>query len=353
MDALTNVVAVLILVLILVQADVSQKVQKFIEDMVPATPEQIAAVKVRNIELQEKLKKLQAAMKEDAPTPQQIEEEKRQIALLEKTMEESKAALADLDKLRAIEAAVKAEREAEIKKTQTIQDEIAKLEGLLDSTPKLQSDAPTVVNIPNSRPIPTDAKMFYAMAIKSRLHIIDPNVVLKTFDKEFATHRNDWLFKRVPIKGKADRFIYDGQKIAVFFKNYNWGNTQGQKIEILANPKWTRLQLVISPDIEKGGTPTDSLATPSSPYSKAAATILKDFKAVLMFRVSPDSFDTYLEARSLADKANIAAGWDISGNPTYAQFISDPEIRRLENPPPPKPGQPKPPQPPPLKPKLD
>jgi hypothetical protein len=353
MDALTNVVAVLILVLILVQADVSQKVQKFLDDMIPATPEMLAAMKEQIIRQEAQLVKLEAAMKQDAPSPAQIEEEKRQLALLEKTLEENKAALADLDKLRSIEATVKAERETESKKTETIQTEIAKIEGQLDRTPALESDTPTVVNIPNSRPIPDDATMYHAMAIKGRVHVIDPNAVLKEFNAEFAKHRNDWLFKRIKIKGKADRYIYDGQKIAAFFKGYDWGNFRGQKIEIIANPKAYRLQLVITPDLENGGTPTDQLATPGSPYSKAAATVLRDFKAVLMFQVATDSFDTYLEARQLADRANIAAGWEIKNDSKYTMRIDDPEIRCLEPAAPAKPGQPTPAKPPPLKPKLD
>eukprot|EP01051_Picozoa_sp_SAG22_P033874 SAG22_NODE_15061_length_358_cov_0.776062_1_plen_71_part_01 len=42
MDALTNVVAVLILVLVLVQVDVSQKVSEFLDNLKPATAEDIA-----------------------------------------------------------------------------------------------------------------------------------------------------------------------------------------------------------------------------------------------------------------------------------------------------------------------
>ncbi|QTN33269.1 hypothetical protein HZ994_13420 [Akkermansiaceae bacterium] len=353
MDALTNVVAVLILVLILVQADVSQKVQQFLDDMIPATPEMIAAMKEQITLQREQEKKLEAAMKQDAPSPARIEEEKRQLALLEKSLEENKAALADLEKLREIEATVKAEREKESKITGTIQTEIARVEGLLDSIPAPAADTPTVVNIPNSRPIPDDATKYHAMAIKGRIHVIDPNAVMKVFTQEFSKRRNDWLHRRIKIKGKADRFIYDGQKIAAFFKDYDWGNFRGQKIEIIANPKSYRLQLSISPDLVNGGTPTDQLATPGSPYSKAAATILGDFRAVLLFQVATDSFDTYLEARRLADKANIAAGWEINGNTKFTMRIEEPEIHCLEPAPPAKPGQPSPPKPPPLKPKLD
>ena len=42
MDAMTNVVAVLILVLLLVQVDVKQTVQKFLDELRPATPEEVA-----------------------------------------------------------------------------------------------------------------------------------------------------------------------------------------------------------------------------------------------------------------------------------------------------------------------
>jgi hypothetical protein len=41
MDALTNVVAVLILILILLQVDVGQAVDKLLGDLKPASPEQI------------------------------------------------------------------------------------------------------------------------------------------------------------------------------------------------------------------------------------------------------------------------------------------------------------------------
>lgn len=353
MDALTNVVAVLILVLVLVQADVSQKVQKFLDDLLPATPEEVAASRQTVASLEKKRKDLELAMKADAPTPEQIAEEKRQLALLEKSLEESSAELADIEKLREIEKKVRAERDSETKITNAIQDEISKLEALLDETPALKPDEPTVVNIPNSRPIPNDAKIYHAIANKGRIHIIDPHTPLELFAKEFDKNKREWLLKRVKVKGAADRYIYDGRKIAAFFKNYDFRNTRGQKVSIQAPPTGWKLNLIITPDLNSGGTPTDELATPGSGYSKAAAIISRDFDAVLLFRVSPDSFDTYLRARELADRANIASGWEINASPSYVQRIEEPTIQRLEEPPPPDKTKPKPPGPPPLRPKLD
>lgn len=353
MDALTNVVAVLILVLVLVQADVSQKVQKFIDDMLPATPEEIVASKELVASLESKKETLEIAMKAEAPTPAQIEEEKRQLALLEKSLEESTAKLVDLGKLREIEKKVRTERDSEAKVTKVIQDEIAKLEALLDDTPTIKPDEPTVVNIPNSRAIPKNAKIYYAIARKGRIHIIDPHTPLDMFQNEFDRRKREWLLQRVPVKGAADRYYYDGQKIQSFFKNYNFKNTRGQAVAIQAPPTSWKLHFTITPNLDKGGTPTDDLATPGSEYSKAASVISRDFNAVLMFRVAPDSFDTYLRARELADRANIPSGWEINANPAYFQVIPEPTIKPIKTAPPPDKTKPKPPQPPPLDPKLD
>lgn len=353
MDALTNVVAVLILVLILVQADVTQKVQKFLEDLLPATPEELIASQEQVEDLKKQNERIAEMMKEDGPTPEKIEEETRRLALLEESARESAAKLVELDKLREMEKKAREDRDAESTLTVSIQEEIAKLEALLDETPALKPDTPTVVNIPNSRPLPKDATIYHAMVLGGRVHIIDPYTPLELFEEEFRKNRSDWLIERISQKG-ADRYIYDGEMIARHFENFDWKNTRGQKIEIRTYPTYNRIQIVISPDLEKGGTPTEELATPGSGYSKAALVISRDFKGVLLFRVSPDSFHTYLEARTLADRADIPAGWEINGAPFYVINLDDVEVKQLQEPePPPENAPPAPPGPPPLKPKLD
>lgn len=352
MDALTNVVAVLILVLVLVQADVSQKVQKFLDDLQPATPEEVAANKKLIDELERKQRVAEARLREKPATPEDIEEEKRQIALLEKSTEENKALLVDLDQVRELEKKVRAEREAENTKTVTIQKEIARLEALLDTIPSPVADTPTVVNIPNSRPIPTDANTFHAIVIRNRVHFIDTHGLLTTFRREFERRKGDWLHQRVKVKGKADRFIYDGAKIAAHFNNFDWGNTRGQKIEIAQNPTALHLSLVVRLDLEKGGTALEDLAKPEGEFAKAVPVIRQTRNSVLLYRVHPDSFPTYLAARELSEKVNISAGWDINGSAELRLSIPDLSVRRLQEPPPRPPGA-APPRPPALKPKLD
>eukprot|EP00903_Cladosiphon_okamuranus_P003528 g3526.t1 len=331
-----------------------EKVQKFLDELLPATPEEIAESKETAEELEKEKQTLIAMMKEEAPTPEELEAERRSLALLEKSVQESQVKLQDISKLKELEKKVRETRDKESQQTISIQEEIAKLEGLLDETPAVKPDEPTVVNIPNSRPIPNDARIFNAMVIRDRVHIVEPASVRELFEQEFQKNRRDWLIERIQQKG-SDRYIYDGQKIVKHFENFDWKNNRGQKIEVISPPTSNRITIVISPDLEKGGTPTEELRTPGSNYSKAALVMSRDFNSVLLFQVSPDSFHTYLEARRLADKAKIAAGWEINGSRHFRINLPDIEVKRIEEPPPKpeKPPGPRPPTPPPIGPKLD
>jgi hypothetical protein len=351
MDALTNVVAVLILVLILVQADVSQKVQKFLDDLQPATPEEVAASKKLIEELQRKQRVAEARLREKPARPKDIAEEKRQIALLEKSMQENKELLAELDKVRALEKTVRAERDAENQKTTAIQKEIARLEGLLDTIPPIDPNTPTVVKIPNSRPIPAEAHSFHAVVNGNRVHVIDPRAIIAIFNREFERKKGEWLYKRENVKGKADRLFYDPNKIAAHFTNFNWGDTRGQKIEIRVIPTGFQMLLVITPDLAKGGAPVEELRKPGGEFAKAIQNIRQTRNSVLLYRVHPNAFETYLAARELTEIANVAAGWDVNGTSNVSMGIPDLLVRRLQEPPPSKGGGA--PRPPGLKPKLD
>ena len=338
MDALTNVVAVLILVLVLVQADVVQKVQKFIDDLQPATSEVVARSRrtVEDLALKQRL--AEARLLEKPASPAEIEEQERQLILLEKSLKETKLALADANEMRALETKVRTERDAEHAKTGAILKEIAHIEALLETIKLPPPDAPTVVNIPNSRPVPEGARVFHAIVHGERVHIIDPNTPITIIKRELEKKKNEWLVERVKIKGKPDRLVYDGTKIAAHFQNFNWGNTRGQTIQVLAEPTKFFLWLAIRPNLTTSGTKLDELGNPGSEFAKALPVIRSSFKPVLLYRVHTNAFPTYLAARELSEKAGIPAGWEINFGQEFRIPIPDLTVKRLKEPPPPKPG---------------
>lgn len=341
MDALTNVVAVLILVLLLVQADVGQKVVQFLEGLLPATEEQVAESKEKAKELEQTKAKVEKLLTEKAPEPSELEAEERQLALLEKSLKDNQELLADLNELKKLEKKARAERDAEAKKTEAIQEEIAKLEALLDETKVMKVD-PTVVGIPASRPLPKNAEIYYALVFGDRVHFIDPFTPLEQFEKEFREAKRDFPNQRLKQKG-ADRYIYQSPPILKHFENFNFNNSRNQKLKLVAYPTSTRLHIVVTPDGKNGGTSLEQLKEKGNLFVKILDKLRGNSKAVLLFQVHPNSFNTYLEARRLTDRARVSAGWEVKGSSSYSIRVDDVEIKRQKEPEPPKPGPERPP----------
>jgi len=351
MDALTNVVAVLILVLILVQADVTQKVEQFLDNLQPATPEEIQQSKDELVELEEQLKKKQELLQQEAPTPEVLEEERRALGLLEEQVKDNSELLADLDELKKLEKKLRSERDSEQEQTTKIEEEIANLLALLDSTP-VKVAKPDVVTIPASRPIPATAKIYYALVRKGRVHLIDPFTPQEVFEDEFRQEKRHWLIERIKRQG-ADKYVYDGTKIVEHFKNVDFKNRREQSVTVDQPPTSTWVFITIQPDLEKGGTTTEELQQPGSKFEGAVKALSRVRNAVLIFRVNPDSFPTYLAARQLADKANLPAGWEISGSGNHRMRAGEVDVKRLKEPEPKAPDPNAKPRPPRLGTKLD
>ena len=354
MDALTNVVAVLILVLILVQADVSQKVVQFLDDLAPATQEEVALSHQKAEKLEKEKLKLQNLISEEAPKPEELEAKKRQLAQLETDVKENNDILADLMELRKLEKKTRTQRDSENKISTTIQNQIAKLKALLDSNP-VKTIPPTVVNIPTSKSIPKNAEIYHVLILNNRVHFIDPYTPVKLFNAEFKTNKRHWLIRRIKQKGK-DRLVYDQTKIAQHFKNFDFKNSRGQTVQLVTNPFSTRMNIVIKTNPKNGGTSLEDLANKNCLFRKILKKLSSNIRAVIMFNVHPNSFNSYLQTRRITDKTKIAAGWQISGRTHHVTRLNEIEVNRLKTPPPPvhDPNKPPaPPRPPSLPPKLD
>ena len=343
MDTMTNVVGVLTIVLVMIGISIAHAVKKILSDLPPATEAQVA-------EVQASIDKTKAQLAALSKNPVSIPNLPNQgdinaeLIRLEAQVKEKNIKLFDLPTLNK-ELTTKS---AEISKQETelnnIISERDRLRALLEATPTPKAPVAKTIHIPNSRPIPEDAKIYHAMVKSERVHIIDPHTPLAMFNREFEKNKKDWLIKRTQVKGKPDKFLYDGTKIVAHFQNFNWGNSRGQKISILPEPTNYFLWLSIRPNLETGGTSLDDLAKPDSEFVKSLPIIRQSFRAVLMYRVHTDSFKTYLAARELSEKANVPAGWDINYGLDFRMPIPDLTVQRLKEPPP-KPNTPTPPTP--------
>jgi len=333
MDTMTNVVGVLTIVLVMIGISIAHAVKKILSDLPPATAAQVA-------EAQAAIDKTKAQLAALSKNPVSIPylpnqgDINAELIRLEAQVKEKNIKLFDLSTLNkelTTKSAEISKQETELNKLISERD---RLRALLEATRTPKAPVAKTIHIPNSRPIPEDAKIYHAMVKGDRVHIIDPFTPLTQFNREFEKQKKDWLLKRTEIKGKPDKLLYDGTKIAAHFQNFNWGNSRGQKISVQPEATNYFLWLVIRPDLEKGGTPLDEITKPDSEFVKSLPIIRQSFRSVLMYRVHTDSFKTYLAARELSEKANIPAGWDINYGLDFRMMIPDVTIQRLKEPPP-------------------
>ena len=122
------------------------------------------------------------------------------------------------------------------------------------------------------------------------------------------------------------------------------------RFSLLANRQGELLKAL--PDLKEGGTPLEERKKKDSNFAKIVYKLSSNIRSVVMFHVHPNSFNTYLQARRVTDKARVSEGWEVKGMGAYSIRIDDVEIRR-EKEPPPAPTKPGPERPPTLPPKID
>ena len=353
MDALTNVVAVMILVLMLVQIDVVQTVVELTEDLEPATQEMIDEKEAVVVKLREQMKDLQAQQDAEPPTPEEIAEEQKLLALLEKQIEEKQNNLVKITELLKIKEKVQKERDTEKEETDALESRIEELLALLDENPVLPDSPPVEVTIPNSRPIPQNAIKYYAICAKDRVHFIDPYTPEELFYKEFSRYKSKWYLRRIKQDGK-DRKVYDQVMLANHFKNFDFKNSRKQAIEIITIPHSNRVNLRIHANMNEGGVPLEDLTEKNNRFYSYCKKLSSNRKNIIFFKVHPDGMNTYLAARKSADNARLPAGWEVSHARNLTFHMSELEVDPIAEPPPrPPPNPNRKPTPPKLDPKLD
>lgn len=154
MDAVTNVVGVLMIVFVVMALNTARVVQKILSELPPVTEEEA-----------QKMKDQVNALPPPIADPKKLEEEKLKVQTdLQKVLEDLKtvdtADLAkkfkemDLDSYKKQLEEAKKKREANKAATEKLLAEVEKLKALLDQTPVFTPPAATVIRLPNPRPYP-------------------------------------------------------------------------------------------------------------------------------------------------------------------------------------------------------
>ncbi len=389
MDAMTNVVGILLLILIVSSLGISAAVRKIVANIEPVSEQELQIMKTTRettLENLEKLRVLQSQMDE-----KQLDEQDAQLLVVE--LEEFEKNNEDLlDKTSDIEEWRKKVEEEEAKKETNEEEirvastELANLKAILDQTPKREVKAAQLVKMPNPRLAPDEAVAYYVVCKSKKIYfvgdpyehvmrvrdVIDENFAKLAFNGEgmgsltyplLGTRQNDartaylpldetvrrnsrmdkqyapweeikitefsragaapnYTYTAQPEKGMLNRifdeqdrrdltvqkFRLDEAKVKAFFGDGATGPADF-RYHVERNGETDRLKLSIGFK-EEGGLSPDQIAAQNSAFRQACNRAVGNRSALFYYYVSPDSFDTYLQAREISESFSIPAGWN-------------------------------------------
>lgn len=381
MDALTNVVGILLLILIISSLGISAAVKKVVENLPEVSKEELEAIKVSRDKTLKNLQELEQTHSNtlaNLPTKDQAAQLVAELEDFEKNNEELADKTSDIaewqNKVEKEEAA-KAENDAKVQAADARNRELA---AMLAQTPEAEVAKAKEVLMPNPRVADPESSALYLVCKFGRLYYIgNPyehafkirDVIEQNFtDLAFTgkaigsytyevkgTRKNDngaYLAKtekyRLSRRDREDmaawdalkltwanregvagtdvsvlqrifgqqeeaelsvsKFRYDFKKIAAYFGDGKFG-PKDFKYHI-AQSGGDRIKMGLEMKADGGWTTAEFLAANSQfeQFCKQAAT---NRRTLFYYYVAPDSFETYLQARSKSEQFRVPAGWSV------------------------------------------
>ncbi len=306
MDALTNVVAVLILVLLLVNADATNTIIKYFTDLEPATPEEVQQSQEKVDKLIEQKKQAELIFQQEPPKPEEIQAAKQRISALAldiKIQQKDIKKMSDLQKELEV-AETNRDKEREI--VTAMQLEIEKIKSQLDTT-EIEPQKDNVlqdIQIPEMKNIPENANVYYVYVQGKKLSLIDQKPIIEEIEKAWIANKKDLFLERIkPDKKYVD--VYDQIKSQDFLTSLMSklkSNLFG--LQILPHmPVWVDTVALIFKPGANNGMDIAELEKPQNIFLEALRKISADRNAVLFFRVQEngEAFLAYQKAREYVE----------------------------------------------------
>ncbi len=365
LDALTNVVGILLLVLILTSITMSDVVDRIVSELKPVSPEELQAnILTRDKRLEDKANLKDALQKNRSMD--EIAEQQKQLKLELESLK-SDNSVEDLEnQMKALELAIKQEQE---KKEQQSTENLAKNEELRKLREQLavaMSDTgpePTVVSLPNPRIAPDNAEPRYVLCVRGKAYWVG-DVYIHAFRTRdlidaafeqlvysgpepgyythgFSSDKKDREGRFLPIRDRDDRFHlkkfrYDPKKVLAYAKANpdKFGNSHiSYSLAVPTGRDTLTLRFIPRED---GGVTIDELRRPNSSMLNAFKQTGID-RNYLMFHVAPDSFDVYIAARDLANSLGGGNGipngwkpWSVAGQQAPVFLPPVPEAIKIK-----------------------
>jgi hypothetical protein len=196
MDAVTNVVGVLMIVFIVMALQTSRVVQKILSDLPPVTEEQ-----------HQEIKKQVDALPPPPATPEEVDKKTEQLQQsVKKATEELSTidttntlqSLADIPDMEKQLAERRKERDLAKVDVDKLFQEIRDLKARLDSTPIPKPAAAREIRLPDPRPVPENPRRIHVFITKEGVYTVDPTGIT-----ESITNGLDSLGAKIHFTGRT------------------------------------------------------------------------------------------------------------------------------------------------------
>ncbi len=306
LDAMFNVVGILILVVIIAQLNAGQAVNRMskqLERLPKVSPDALAEAKQRAEKLKKLLDRLEA--KTEGPPPK-LEDKRVTLAELRKRMKRLQK-LVEMDSaLQKKRRTLGAERSKLLEKKKALEKKadaagarLKRLKAKLAEAEPPEKPPDKVVRLPRPRDAPEGWKPLWVLVANDKLFL---------YDRQASQRRLRKFMKRLPRREKtADRTAGIPRK--AFFKVFRERETSHPHFQLKAEAagrfnRRPRFEFVPRSDTGIG---KDEIEAKWAEVVRDAGSR----KRYLRYMVKPDSFDTYLAARRVTDKIGVPAGWEV------------------------------------------
>ncbi len=178
MDAMTNVVGVLLLILIVSSLTISAEVKKIVENLPPVTEEELEALKVSRKKTLDNLKDLQRThqtTKDNLPTDEEASKLIADLEDFEENNEELAEKTSDIEEWNAKVADEEAKKEERDKLVLEADKRDRELAAILAQTPEAEVKIAKEITMPNPRMADVESRAMYIVCKYGKLYFVgDP-----------------------------------------------------------------------------------------------------------------------------------------------------------------------------------
>ena len=302
LDTMTTVVGILVILLIVVQLDVSETVERILvgdgADLPEVTAEQVAGLRAdfdqkveASAQAAEKIPVLRGLL---SNAEFRIENVNSRLNTVERQLKKStdtEAAMQELSVLMKKQQKTISQMEQDLNDREAM---LAKMYAKVESQPETPLPPSATIRLPDPKPAPDKAQPFYMLCVGNKLYPVDyrelNTAVLKGIEQSRAK--------------KNDKGEIDGKAVVEFFKRLPIGN---RHFRVEATVVSYRLRFVLHRK-RTGGEDRNMIRADLSEFQKRCKSWDKSTR-YLNYLVWPDSFSFYHSVRGISSRYNIPTGW--------------------------------------------